>query len=187
MKTLVTGGIRSGKSAYAEGLLDATRPARYIATGAMPSADDPDWTARVEAHRGRRPAPWSTVETPDGVVAITDASTPLILDSLGSWLTSQLTALDAWEQPENAWAGELTARLTTLIDAISDCRQDLVVVTEEVGLTLVSPHRSGRLYADWLGLANQRIAAVCERVVLVVAGCPLVVKPAGCAQCGTGD
>lgn len=177
----MTGGIRSGKSAYAEGLLRSDRAARYIATGPATS-DDEEWAARVAAHRGRRPEAWTTIETPDAADAISTATAPVLLDSVGSWLTGQLDSLGAW-QPNDTWKTDLGTRLDTLVGAIAGSRQDLVVVTEEVGLALVSAHRSGRLYADLLGSANQRIAAVCDRVVLVIAGCPLVIKPIACPQC----
>lgn len=178
MLTLVTGGIRSGKSAYAESLLPTDRPVTYLATGPVPSADDPDWQARVVAHRLRRPASWTTVETTDVTQALIDATGVVLLDSLGSWVTATLDALHAWERPIDQWREKMQGRLDTLVDALANASVDVVIVSEEVGLGLVSEHRSGRVFADWLGTLNQRIASSCERVVLVVAGCPLTIKPA---------
>ncbi|MGJ3508134.1 bifunctional adenosylcobinamide kinase/adenosylcobinamide-phosphate guanylyltransferase [Enemella sp. A6] len=172
--TLVTGGIRSGKSAHAEQLLGEA-PAIYLATGPVPGPDDADWQARVNAHRARRPASWRTVESGDVPATLASADRTVLLDSVGTWLARQLDELGAWDD-RPGWAGTLGARLDDMVAAVTAFEHDLVIVSEEVGLSLVSEHRAGRLFADWLGTANQRLAAVCDRVVLVVAGCPLVVK-----------
>ena len=174
MRTLVTGGIRSGKSAHAEAALPTDSPVTYIATG--PSVDDADWAARVAAHRARRPQHWSTVETTDAAGAIAALTGPGLLDCLGTWLTARLDALGAWESRDAQTA--VRAEVDALAEAVRACPYDLVVVTNEVGLTLVSEHRSGRIFTDHLGWLNQAVAASCDRVVLVVAGQALVVKGA---------
>lgn len=178
MKTLVTGGIRSGKSQYAEGLIADAEQATYLATGAVPSASDLEWRARVDAHQARRPSAWTTVETLDVPRSLREAPGVVLLDSVGSWLTRQLDELDLWEDAGTDWQRVLAGRLDALVGAVAAVEHDLVVVTEEVGLSLVSEHRSGRIFADWIGTANQRLAAVCDQVVLLVAGCPLVIKGA---------
>ena len=163
MKVLVTGGVRSGKSAHAEGLL-ADRPAvTYVAAGPVPGPDDTDWAERVAAHVTRRPAHWSTLESTT-LSALPDG--PVLLDCLGTWLTAQLDDLD-WDD------SALGPRVDALVDAVSRST-DLVVVTNEVGAGVVPEHRSGRIFRDQLGLVNQRVAAVCDEVHLVVAGRVLV-------------
>ncbi len=169
MRTLVTGGVRSGKSAYAEGLL-GQRDATYIATG--PVSDDADWSARLTAHRERRPCSWRTVETPDAAAAVRALTGPALLDCLGTWLTAQVDRRGAWDDPDPL----VRPLIAELAGAVADCPHDLVVVSNEVGWGLVSEHRSGRVFADLLGRTNQSVAAVSDRVVLVVAGCALVVK-----------
>lgn len=177
MRTLVLGGIRSGKSALAERLAQAAEGATavtYIASG--PTFDDDDWAQRVAAHRDRRPANWGTVETADLTKAVGALEGPAIIDCLGTWLTAQLDVLDAWQRERADWEGGLQATLAELVDAITSSPHDLVIVSNEVGLTLVPEQRSGRLFADWLGWTNQRVAAVCDSVQLVVAGQVLKVK-----------
>lgn len=177
MKTLVTGGVRSGKSAAAEAAMSAAAPdgaVVYVATG--PTADDPDWADRITAHRARRPSAWTVLETTDLAAVLADRTEALLVDCLGTWLTARLDALAVWDAPSAEWAGALDAEFDAVVDALAARREPAVLVTNEVGLGLVAPHRSGRIFADSLGRLNQRVAAVCDRVVLVVAGQSLVMK-----------
>ncbi|MDZ5661666.1 bifunctional adenosylcobinamide kinase/adenosylcobinamide-phosphate guanylyltransferase [Nocardioides sp. S-58] len=170
MRILVTGGVRSGKSTHAEGLI-GDEPATYVAAGPTPEAEaDPDWAARVAAHRDRRPASWSTLETQDLAAAVRDAEAPVLVDCLGTWLTAVVDAADAWEQDGDAVLALVVARTDELTDALRATEQDVVLVTNEVGLGVVPEHRSGRLFRDLLGTVNQRVAAACDEVHLVVAG-----------------
>ena len=175
MRVLVTGGVRSGKSRHAESLLPSDAPATYLACG--PTSDDPDWALRVAAHQARRPATWSTVETSDAAHALRERTGPVLLDCLGTWLTAQLDELDAWESPQEQWEAELDARVDAL-DTAWRAAPHVVAVTNEVGWGVVPAYRSGRVFADRLGLLNQRLAASADRVLLVVAGQVLTVKDA---------
>ena len=170
MRILVTGGVRSGKSTHAEGLL-GDEPATYVAAGPTPTAeDDPDWSARIAAHRARRPSTWSTVETQDLGPVVRDAMTPVLVDCLGTWLTAVIDAAGAWEHDVDAVHQLVLARADEVVSALQTCDEDVVVVTNEVGLGVVPEHRSGRLFRDLLGTVNQRVAAACDEVHLVVAG-----------------
>jgi adenosylcobinamide kinase/adenosylcobinamide-phosphate guanylyltransferase len=170
VKTLVTGGIRSGKSRCAEELLAGEPAVTYLAPGEPPDpARDPEWAARVAAHRAHRPRTWRTVETLEVADALTRLEQPALLDCLGTWLTGQLDRAGAWDQ-EAGWEVRLGAQVDELVSAWSACPQRVVAVTNEVGMGLVSEHRSGRVFTDWLGRLNQRIAAGCDDVILVVAG-----------------
>ncbi len=170
MRILVTGGVRSGKSTHAEALI-GDEPATYVAPGPSPDVEtDPDWAARIAAHRARRPASWSTVETQDLAAAAREASDPVLIDCLGTWLTALVDAAGAWEQDSDAVHDLVLARADELAEALRACEQDVVVVTNEVGLGVVPEHRSGRLFRDLLGLVNQRVATACDEVHLVVAG-----------------
>ena len=170
MRILVTGGVRSGKSTHAEALI-GHEPATYVAAGPPPDAEaDPDWTARIAAHRARRPGSWTTVETQDIAGAITVTEVPVLVDCLGTWLTAVIDTAGAWEEDADSVHRLVLAQVDEVVAALAACDQDVVVVTNEVGLGVVPEHRSGRLFRDLLGTVNQRVAAACDEVHLVVAG-----------------
>jgi adenosylcobinamide kinase / adenosylcobinamide-phosphate guanylyltransferase len=173
VRVLVLGGIRSGKSEWAESFIarstGADETVRYLATG--PLADDDAWAARVSAHRARRPRHWSTVESADVSTQLrTGHHDPTLVDDVGGWLTAAMDRTQAWT------GGEVRADVEDLIDAVAGYEGDVVLVSPEVGLTVVPQTVAGRRFADELGVLNQRLAALCDRVVLVVAGQPVVVK-----------
>lgn len=174
MRILVLGGIRSGKSQWAESAIEAsvgpTATVRYVATGPVSEADD-EWSARVSAHRQRRPANWSTVETADVATQLRSAdATATVVDDVGAWLTVSMDRRSAWT------GGSVATDIDDLLDAVGSFRSPLALVSPEVGLTVVPATGSGRRFADELGTLNQRLAAVCDRVVLVVAGQAVTVK-----------
>jgi len=176
VRTLVLGGIRSGKSQWAESVISEStrdgRQVRYIATGAAPDGDA-DWAARIQAHRARRPSHWTTVETVDVPTQLrSDAAIATLVDDIGGWLTAVMDRRGAWT------GGAVADDVDDLIDAVSSFDAPLALVAPEVGLTLVPQTASGRRFADELGWLNQRLAALCDRVVLVVAGQPMTVKEA---------
>lgn len=163
MRILVTGGVRSGKSRHAESLL-AGEAVTYVAPG--PAYDDADWRARLDAHRARRPATWTTLETGDLATALRTPG-PVLVDCLGTWLTRLVDDAELWEAP----ADEVTAYVAARVDeAVAALGERAVLVTNEVGLGVVPEHRSGRLFRDLLGTVNQRFGAACDAVHLVVAG-----------------
>jgi adenosylcobinamide kinase / adenosylcobinamide-phosphate guanylyltransferase len=174
VKVLVTGGVRSGKSRHAESLLSGRDGVTYVAPGPTIAEDpDPDWAARIAAHQARRPSTWTTLETRDLATALRSADGPVLVDCLGTWLAGVLDERDLWEHPSD----EVTATVVDLLDDATSAlvgRDDVVLVTNEVGLGVVPAHRSGRLFRDLLGIVNQRVAAVCDDVHLLVAGRVLV-------------
>jgi adenosylcobinamide kinase / adenosylcobinamide-phosphate guanylyltransferase len=177
VRTLVLGGIRSGKSRWAEEAIAKSlapgQPVRYLASGPA-GQDDAAWAHRVAQHRDRRPAHWSTVETDDITTQLRQSpDTPTLVDDLGAWLTSTLDRHQAWEN------GSVAAPVADMIAAVSAFGSTLVLVSPEVGLTVVPATASGRRFADELGTLNQRIAALCDQVVLVVAGQAVPIKPSG--------
>lgn len=174
MRTLVLGGIRSGKSQWAERAITESiadgAPVHYLATGRAPDADA-DWSARVAAHRERRPSHWSTVETVDVATQLrSDTATATLVDDIGGWLTATMDLRGAWS------GASVHADIDDLLDAVATFGAPLALVSPEVGLTVVPHTESGRRFADELGTLNQGLAARCERVVLVVAGQPMTVK-----------
>lgn len=171
MRTLVLGGIRSGKSQWAESAFRQRHAVRYIATG--PGAgDDAAWARRIADHRQRRPESWSTVETADLAGSLRlDPETPTIVDDVAGWLTAVLDRR-GWD------SGPLSDDVGGLVEAVEQTSADLVLVSPEVGLSVVPATESGRRFADELGTLNRRLADACDRVVLIVAGQPLWIKPA---------
>ena len=169
---LVTGGVRSGKSTHAEELLREEQAVVYVAPGPTPDAEqDPDWSARIDAHRSRRPAHWETVEGHDLVAALTVAEGRAVLvDCLGTWLTSTIDAAAAWEAPSDDVHALVLDEVARVASVLEEYAGRVVVVTNEVGLGVVPVHRSGRLFRDLLGTVNQRFGALCDEVHLVVAG-----------------
>jgi len=170
MRTLVLGGTRSGKSGYAEGLLPADAPVRYLAT-ARRNPDDAEWTARIDAHRARRPAAWSTVEEPDVNALLRAGGAPLLVDDLATWLTGVLDDAGAWER-----TADISPQVDALVDAVRRAPGRVVLVSAEVGLGVVPATRAGRIFRDELGALNAALARVCDEVVLLVAGLPLHLK-----------
>lgn len=170
-RTLVTGGVRSGKSTTAESLLQRELCVTYIAPGQIPDPiADPEWAERVALHQARRPAHWATVETVDVAAAVSAAQGPVLLDCLGTWVTAVMDQLQGWDRPATQWREEFDSRVDLLAAAWRQAAGPLVAVTNEVGMGVVPEHRSGRLFRDLLGIVNQQIAAASDDVLLVIAG-----------------
>jgi adenosylcobinamide kinase/adenosylcobinamide-phosphate guanylyltransferase len=181
VRTLVLGGIRSGKSRWAEeAIAESLAPDQtvcYLACG-LGGQSDTAWTQRVAAHRERRPAHWSTVETDDIATQLRQSpGTPTLVDDLGTWLTRVLDCHHAWA--DDSAADSVQQMIDDVLAAVGAFGSPLVVVSPEVGLTVVPATASGRRFADELGTLNQRMAELCDRVVLVVAGQAVPIKPSG--------
>jgi adenosylcobinamide kinase / adenosylcobinamide-phosphate guanylyltransferase len=172
LAVLVLGGIRSGKSRWAESLIANTAGpdsvVRYLATGA--TLADAEWSARVAVHRERRPPHWSTVECTDVATQLRADDAATLVDDVGGWLTAAMDRRDAWN------SGSAAEDVDELAAAVAAFRGPLVLVSPEVGLSVVPATESGRRFTDELGVLNQRLAALCECVVLVVAGLPVTIK-----------
>ena len=173
-KLLVTGGVRSGKSTYAESLLADAAEVTYLTPGyPADPASDPEWAARVRDHRQRRPPHWQTVETVDLADALARAESAVLIDCLGTWLTRCIDAWGTWERPLDHWHQLFDDAISELVEAWRAHPHTIVAVTNEVGWGVVPAHPSGRLFADLLGRTNQDVAAVSDDVILMVAGRPL--------------
>lgn len=172
MRTLVIGGARSGKSRTAEGLLAEAADVTYVATAYQPG-DDREWQERIELHRSRRPADWTTLETLDLTGLLSSHGGPLLVDCLTLWLTRLMDVHDAWD--DDAWAGggaqeALRREVDALVGALATTTRDVVLVTNEVGQGVVPATASGRRFRDEMGLLNTAVAAECGDVLWCVAG-----------------
>ena len=177
---LVTGGVRSGKSAFAERLAAGYGlPVVYVATA---EAGDAEMAARIAAHRARRPPSWTTLEAPlepaGAVRAIGEGRYVVLLDCLGMLVSNVLLA-----EHEGAGAAPRLERVVAELGELARGPQRrLIVVTAEVGLGFLPLSPLARTYLDLLGAANQRLAHAAARVYLVVAGIPVDLRALGGAS-----
>lgn len=171
---LVTGGCRSGKSAYALALAAAMDVTRRCFLATCVPADD-EMKARVARHQQDRGKEWETIECPldiSGVIRQTAAKTTVVLvDCLTLWLNNILAETDNQEKIESY--------IDNLQQAVAAVPGSIVLVTNEVGSGIVPADSISRLFRDMAGLANQRLAAAADRVVWMVAGLPVIVKGGG--------
>lgn len=164
--TLVLGGARSGKSAYAERLIAAAGGGLYLATA---TAGDAEMAERIRRHRDRRGEGWVTIEEPlEVLAALTSrcaADRPVLVDCLTLWLSNVMGA-----------GRDAAAEIERLAAGLSGLAGPVVLVANEVGLGLVPATPLGRAFRDHAGRLNQAVAAVADRVVFVAAGLPLSLK-----------
>jgi adenosylcobinamide kinase/adenosylcobinamide-phosphate guanylyltransferase len=178
--TLVLGGARSGKSAFAQQLAsDLHVPVLFVATGV---ATDEEMAARIEVHRASRPPEWRCVEAPTQVgealrCAAADVRVVLV-DCLSFLVSNCLVGAGASVSP----AGEpvvwqrIEGEVAAMLQASRSRGVQLIVVSDEVGMGIVPEYPLGRTYRDLLGRANQRLAREAGAVYLMVAGLPVTVK-----------
>lgn len=174
---LVLGGTRSGKSGYAEALIT-----QHHASGDPPGADgrdrwvylataealDDEMVERVARHQASRGGGWTTRECPHALteaIAALAPGTPVLVDSLGMWVSNRLLA-----------GADLATERAALVGALRASRAHLVLVSDEVGFGIVPDNALARRFRDTLGELNQAVAAIADEVVLMVAGLPLKVK-----------
>ncbi len=169
MKTLILGGVRSGKSRLAERLaIESGWPVAYIATA---TARDDEMRTRIAAHRARRPPGWSTVEEPIALAAMLRAHARpdrcVLVDCLTLWLTNLLTAEDA-----NALERERAA----LFAVLPGLPGRIILISNETNMGVTPLGEISRRYCDAAGLLHQALALCCDRVILTVAGLPMILK-----------
>ncbi|MCQ2561224.1 MAG: bifunctional adenosylcobinamide kinase/adenosylcobinamide-phosphate guanylyltransferase [Clostridia bacterium] len=182
MITLVTGGARSGKSAYAEKLIEDKFPGQPVLYIATASNTDGEMDSRIAIHRARRPENWRTAERWKFLDHISMGEEPAVmLDCMGFMLDNAFFEyIEDWDNPEEydaERAEELVkdeiSRLASLCNAMG---KDLVLVTNEVGDGLVPATKVSRLYRDALGRFNCHVAALADHVALVVCGIAVNIK-----------
>lgn len=178
--TLVLGGARSGKSAYAEELAaQSGRPVVYIATA---RAGDGEMAARIARHRSSRAQHWTTVEEPlllaDAIARHGSEDKLILVDCLTLWLSNLLLSRGG-SYPD---VGTITLpplfteQRRALLDVLQSGPGEVVLVSNEVGMGIVPMGALSRCFADEAGRLNQAVAAVCARAVFVAAGLPLTLK-----------
>ncbi len=167
--TLVLGGVRSGKSRYAQQLAGQSRRVVFVATA---KATDDEMRDKINRHREERPSEWLTVEEPlelPSIFAQHDFDCDVMLvDCLTIFAASLMAAEDSNDGVER--------RIEEFCEALQTVRCSVVLVSNEVGSGVVPAYPLGRQYRDLLGEINQRVARIADDVVLMVAGLPLALK-----------
>jgi adenosylcobinamide kinase/adenosylcobinamide-phosphate guanylyltransferase len=186
-RTLVFGGARSGKSAYAEKLArESGKEVVYLATA---QAGDGEMATRIAYHRAQRPAEWTTLEEPlrlgDAILRQARPGRLLLVDCLTLWLTNLMFSTgEAYPDVGDIALPELfhseRAHLLYALAEMADTDCDLVIVSNEVGMGIVPYGAISRCFTDEAGRLNQAVAAVCDKAVFVAAGLPLHLKGGPC-------
>ncbi len=165
--TLVLGGVRSGKSRYAQQLAERASRVTFVATAEL--RDDDEMRAKIQRHQAERPAHWQTVEEALELArAVRSADGEIVLIDCLTMFASNLL--------EHLEAQGIAAQIDALCSAISAAACPVILVSNEVGSGVVPAYALGRRFRDLLGEINQKVAAAADNVVLLVAGLPLVLK-----------
>jgi adenosylcobinamide kinase/adenosylcobinamide-phosphate guanylyltransferase len=175
--TLVLGGARSGKSAFAQRMA-AERGAGGVVYVATAEAGDEEMVLRIEKHRQTRPPAWRTLEAPQDVancILAHAAGAPAVLLDCVTMLVSNLL-LKAEDPLADGVEAEIMAEIEALIGCVPQLVGDLILVSNEVGMALVPPYPLGRAFRDIVGRANQALAREADEVYLLVAGIPMTLK-----------
>lgn len=181
--TLITGGARSGKSAFAESLLEGRDAVLYVATAV---GFDEEMRERIALHRSRRNPAWETLECRRGFAEILPwkiGGRDRILFDCVTLMVSNMMVIDSaidWDDADRsavaALGRDVMDEVKGLLKIFRDFSGETVVVTNELGMGIVPGTPLGRHYRDFAGSANQLIAAESDRVIFVVSGIPVTIK-----------
>ena len=163
MRTLITGGVKSGKSSYALAIAESEFMERHFLATAV--AFDDEMRDKIRRHREERAGSYVTIEEPIDIDRY--LRDDLIVDCIPMWLGNLM---------HHGRTSEATAIVGRMIDRMPE---RIVIVTNETGLGNIAFDESARRYNNLLGLVNQRLARAVDRVLLMVSGCPVVVKEPG--------
>lgn len=174
MKTLIIGGIKSGKSRHAEKL--AGESGKSVTVIATALAGDEEMQKRIARHKASRPPEWRVIETPlslsDSLNALQNTpqieSDYIIIDCLTLWIT-QLLCSDYAPQRQQE-------EIDSFVRALTQFRGELTMVSNETSMGIIPTDPLSRRYCDAIGILHQRIASEADSVLLMVAGLPLIVK-----------
>lgn len=169
MKHLVLGGVRSGKSAFAQEQIAACgKPVCYVATSQV---WDDDMAERVRLHKNNRPSEWQLIEEPLALASVLNSlNSPdqaVIVECFTLWMTNLLCLEDDTRLEDEKQA---------LLKAVEVFEGDLILVSSEVGLGIMPMNALARRFGDEAGAMNQALAKLTDRVTFVAAGLPLPLK-----------
>jgi adenosylcobinamide kinase/adenosylcobinamide-phosphate guanylyltransferase len=164
--TLILGGVRSGKSRFAQKLIERQGKGLYLATA---QAGDAEMARRIAEHKARRDGLWTTIEEPIELVAAiesnADPARPILVDCLTLWLSNLMHA-----------GRDVAVETLKLTQAIPDLSGPVMFVSNEVGLGIVPDNALARAFRDHAGMLHQKIAEISGLVVFMAAGLPVIVK-----------
>lgn len=179
--TLVLGGVRSGKSRYAQQLVARNPRVTFIATAEL--RGDTEMRRKIARHRADRPASWSTIEAPlhlsAAIAAASRTSDAVLVDCLTLFAANLLEAHPPAADPpadDLKDASALRSEIEALCKSLHAPHCDILLVSNEVGSGVVPSYASGRRFRDLVGELNQSVAAIADTVLLIVAGLPLALK-----------
>lgn len=169
--TLVLGGVRSGKSHYAQQIAERAERVTFVATAER--RDDAEMHAKIERHRADRPASWTTIEEPlllaETIHQASQVSDVILIDCLTLFISNLLEACGDDRK-------QIQSHIDELCSALRAAPCSIVLVSNEVGSGVVPAYELGRRFRDLVGEINQRVATVSHTVLLMVAGLPFPLK-----------
>jgi len=169
--TLVTGGVRSGKSSFALSYASEKRGTKTFIATAIPFDDE--MKARVDTHKKERGESFITVEEPydlsQAVLSVKEDITIAVIDCLTVWLGNLFYKYDSD-------MGKIKAAIDNFVNALQNCHVEIIMVTNEVGWGIVPENKMAREFRDCNGFLNQRIAKIADHVILCVSGIPVTIK-----------
>jgi len=164
--TLVLGGVRSGKSRFAQSLVERHGRGLYLATA---EAGDGEMAERIARHKARRNGLWITIEEPidlaHAIESNAEPARPILVDCLTLWLSNLIHA-----------GRDIDAETQKLLQALGGLSGSIVLVSNEVGLGIVPDNELARAFRDHAGILHQKVGEIADLVVFMAAGLPLVVK-----------
>ena len=163
---LVLGGARSGKSRYAETLINERGRGLYLATA---QGCDDEMSERIQRHKSRRGTNWDLIEEPIDIAEVISCESkplrPILVDCLTLWISNMMLS-----------GKDRINELPAVIAAAQSAKGEIVFVSNEVGLSIVPDNPTAREFCDIAGLVNQAVAQVADAVIFVSAGIPNVLK-----------
>jgi len=173
-KILVTGGCRSGKSAYAMSLIEQAPAKLYVATA---RATDDEMAERIRRHQADRGPAWRTVEERVELAAALTREArpdePIVVDCLTTWVANLMV------EDESCAESLVLKHVDRLVDAMAGLENRVIFIANEVGTGVVPPYPLGREFRDLAGHVNQRVGRAVDQIILMVAGYPVPVKGEG--------
>ena len=156
---LVSGGVKSGKSKFAEKIASKYKNVTYVALSESRD-DDIDWQNRINVHKLRRPDNWKTIETDEIINVLKNETDTLLIDSIGGFVLKgiYMNSHD-WEEYKHS-----------LLKSLSSYKNNLIIVGEQVGWGLVSEYKIGNLFADRLGEIMNQITEITDENWLAING-----------------